>query len=82
MALQMVVESIDWIYDGDQYYYAKETSTKELLDFIESLNQEQFTRLETFFENLPKLNKQVKMKCSKCGFDHSIDVEGLESFFG
>jgi len=82
LALQMIVESIDWIYDGEQYYYAKESSPKELMEFIESLNQDQFTRLESFFENLPKLNKQVQMKCSKCGFDHSIDVEGLENFFG
>ena len=22
------------------------------------------------------------LKCSKCGFDHSIQMEGLESFFG
>ena len=81
MALDMIVSSIDWIYDGDQYYYAKETSPEELLEFVETLNQEQFTRLESFFESLPKLNKQVQMKCNKCGFDHSIDVEGLESFF-
>jgi len=82
IALQMIVESIDWIYDGEQYHYAKESTPQELLEFVESLNQEQFTKLESFFENLPKLNKQVQMKCSRCGFDHSIDVEGLENFFG
>jgi hypothetical protein len=82
IVFNMIAESIDYIFDGDQYYYAKESTPEELVEFIESLSQEQFGKLEEFFNNLPKLNKQVKMKCSKCGFDHSIDVEGLESFFG
>jgi len=81
MALDMVAESIEWIYDGEQYYYSKEADPAELIEFVESLNQEQFVKLEEFFNNLPILNKKVEMKCSKCGFDHSIDVEGLESFF-
>jgi hypothetical protein len=82
IVFNMIAESIDYIYDGEQYYYAKESTPQELLEFVESLNQQQFGKLEEFFNNLPKMNKQVKMKCSKCGFDHTIDVEGLESFFG
>ena len=81
MALDMIAESIEWIYDGEQYYYSKESDPAELMEFVESLNQEQFVKMEEFFNNLPKLNKNVQMKCSKCGFNHSIDVEGLESFF-
>jgi hypothetical protein len=37
--------------------------------------------LEEFFNNLPKLNKKIDLKCGKCGFDHAISMEGLESFF-
>lgn len=82
IAFEVVVDSIDYIFDGEQYYHANETSKEELLEFIESLNQEQFSKLEAFFDNLPKLNRKVEMKCSKCGFDHTISMEGLESFFG
>lgn len=83
MAFDMVIESIEYIYDksDEQFHYAKEAETGELVEFIESLNQEQFSKIETFFENLPKLNKKIEIKCSKCGFDHSISAEGLESFF-
>jgi hypothetical protein len=82
MAFQMIVDSVDYIFDGEQYYYAKETDPKELTEFIESLNQEQFARIEGFFDSLPKLNKSINLTCGKCGFKHLIDVEGLESFFG
>jgi hypothetical protein len=82
IAFEVVVDSIDYIYDGEQYYHANDTSKEELLQFIESLSQEQFSKLEEFFDNLPKMNRKVEMKCGKCGFDHTISMEGLESFFG
>ena len=82
IAFEVVVDSIEYIYDGEQYYHANETSKEELMQFIESLSQEQFSKLEEFFDNLPKMNRKVEMKCSKCGFDHTISMEGLESFFG
>lgn len=82
MAFDIVVESIDYIYDGEQYYYAAESDRKELMDFIESLNTEQFNKIESFFKSLPKLTKKLEFTCNKCGFEHKIDVEGLENFFG
>ena len=82
IAFEVVVDSIEYIFDGEQYYHANETSKEELMQFIESLSQEQFSKLEEFFDNLPKMNRKVEMKCSKCGFDHTISMEGLESFFG
>jgi hypothetical protein len=82
LAFSMIVNSIEYIFDGEQYYYAKESSIEELTEFVESLNQQQFTKIEDFFSNLPTLNKTIEMDCKKCGFHHTIEVEGLESFFG
>lgn len=82
LTFQLLAGCIEYIYDGEQFYYAKETPKEEIIEFIESLSQEQFEKLENFFNNMPKMKHRVKMKCSKCGFDHSFDVEGLENFFG
>jgi hypothetical protein len=82
VTFNMIASSIEHIYDGEQFHYAKETTKEELLEFVESMSQEQFDRVEHFFNNIPKLKKRVAMTCSKCGFDHSLEVEGLESFFG
>jgi hypothetical protein len=82
LAFDMIVESVESIFDGEQFYYAKETEPAELVEFVESLNQEQFAKIEEFFNNLPKLNKTIEMDCKKCGFHHTIEVEGLENFFG
>jgi hypothetical protein len=81
VTFNMIAQSIEYIYDGEQFYYANESSPKELLDFVEGMNQEQFAKVEEFFNNLPKLKETLDIKCNKCGFEHHIDVEGLESFF-
>jgi hypothetical protein len=82
ITFNMIARSIEYIYDGEQFYYASETQPQELVEFIESMNQEQFAKIESFFNNLPKLKETVDITCSKCGFHHKIDVEGLENFFG
>jgi len=81
MAFDMIAESVEYIFDGEQYYYAAETEPDEIIEFIESLSQEQFSKIENFFNNLPKLNKKIEMDCKKCKFHHTIEVEGLDSFF-
>ena len=82
VTFNMIANSIEYIYDGEQFYYSHEAAPGELLEWVEGLNQEQFAKIEYFFNNLPRLKKTVDMTCSKCGFHHVIDVEGLENFFG
>jgi hypothetical protein len=81
VTFNMIAQSIEYIYDGEQFYYAHESTPKELLEFVEGMNQEQFAKVEEFFNNLPKLKETLDITCKKCGYEHHIDVEGLESFF-
>jgi hypothetical protein len=78
----MIVDSIEYIYDGEQMHYAHESTPEELMQFIESLNQQQFAKIEEFFSDLPTIQKKIEMSCPRCGFLHNFKAEGLESFFG
>lgn len=82
MAFELVLNCIDYIFDGDNLYYTHETPRQEMMEFLESLTKDQFAKLEEFIEDLPKLNKNVDITCSKCGFVHHIEVQGLDNFFG
>jgi hypothetical protein len=82
VTFNMIASSIEYIYDGEQFHYAKETTKEELVEFVESMNQQQFEKIEHFFNNIPRLKKKIEIVCSKCGFNHGLEVEGLESFFG
>ena len=82
VTFNLISDSIEYIYDGEQFYYASETTPDEMLSFVEGMNQQQFAKVEEFFNNLPELKETIHLKCSKCGFEHNIDVQGLENFFG
>ncbi len=82
ITFNMIANSIEYIYDGEQFYYGHEAQPGEMLEFVEGMNQEQFAKVEDFFSKLPKLKETIDLTCSKCGFQHKIDVEGLENFFG
>lgn len=81
LTLEIILSSIDYIFDGDEFFYAKETPREELLEFLDSLSQNQFTKIEEFFKNIPVIKKDVDIKCPKCGFDHKIHIEGIDNFF-
>ena len=73
--------SIDYIYDGEQLFYAKESTREELLAFIENLSSEQFARVQKFFETMPKIIKEIQYDCPVCNRHHVKMLEGLQSFF-
>ena len=81
LALEMIVDSIDAISNGEEWFYTKDYTSGEVKEFVESLNLESFDKLQDFFNTVPKLNKKIEMQCSKCGFNHTVHFEGLESFF-
>lgn len=82
VTFNLVASSIEHIYDGEQFFYASESTIEELVEFVESMNQAQFTKVEEFFSSMPQMKKTLEITCGKCGYEHKLEMEGLESFFG
>lgn len=84
VTFNMIANSIEYIYEipTEEFYYAREAEPGEMLEFVESMNQEQFAKVEEFFNVLPRMKQDLDITCSKCGFEHHLVVEGLEDFFG
>lgn len=80
--LNVIVSCIDFIYDDEQVYYAKDTKKEELVEFIENMKQTDLEKISAFFTSLPKLKKDVHFHCNKCGYEEDITLEGVQSFFG
>ena len=81
IAIAMIAASIESIHDADSVYPASESTSRELVDFIESLNKEQFTKVQEFFDNFPKLKEDVEFTCEKCKTVNNVTLEGLNDFF-
>lgn len=78
---KVITTSIELIYDGDELHYAKDQTHEEIQEFLENLNQEQFKKIQQFFETMPKLSKEVQYDCPVCKHHHEKVIEGLNSFF-
>lgn len=79
---ELIASCIEYILDGDTIYHAYESTTEELIDFLGSLNNQQFAKIEEYFDKLPVIEKFVDITCKKCGFQHHIEIRGLDNFFG
>tara|TARA_Y100000034_G_scaffold19482_1_gene22003 strand:- start:414 stop:1109 length:696 start_codon:yes stop_codon:yes gene_type:complete len=79
--LRVVNFCVDQIYDSKSVYHAKDSTEEELTEFIESLNQEQFKKIQDFFETMPKIKKEVKYVCPKCEKEGNMVIEKLQDFF-
>lgn len=78
---KLIMACTESIYDAEKVYKRDSFNEKELRDFLESFNADQFKKLYDFFSNLPHLEKTIKFKCKKCGHENVIKVTGLQSFF-
>ena len=79
---KMITDCIEYIWEGDEIYKAKDSTKKELNDFIESLSSEQFSKVRTYFESMPRLSHEITWTCTKCDKSAPLLLEGLDSFFG
>jgi hypothetical protein len=79
---KIIWSCVDCVYDSESQTSAKDVSEKEGVDFLESLNTQQFAKIDNFFKTLPKLQLPIEIKCENCGFHDTYTLEKLESFFG
>jgi hypothetical protein len=80
--LSLIASSIESIYDAENVYPAADHTPQELIDFIESLNSDQFKMIQDFFNDFPKLEEDVSFTCTKCGTQNDAKLQGLNDFFG
>jgi hypothetical protein len=80
--VSMTAGCIDYIYDKDNIYYAKENTKEELIEFLESMQSKDLEKVRLFFDTMPKMKKTIHFKCNKCEHEENIELEGIQSFFG
>ena len=80
--ISLIIGCVEYIYEGEKNYPVSESTQKELKDFFESLPQEQFGKIRKFFESMPRLRHETKVKNPKTGVESKITFSGLQDFFG
>ena len=80
-SFQLIGQCIDKIYTEDEVWAAADCTKKEVNDFLESMNSNQFKEIETFFETMPILAHTITVKNPKTKVESEVVIEGLASFF-
>ena len=81
-SFKLIASCIDKIYTDEEIWVAGDCTRKEITEFLESMNSQQFKKIEEFFTSMPKLSHTIKVKNPNTKVESEVVLEGLASFFG
>lgn len=79
---ELVAKCVDQVFEGEEVWDASEMKLQEVIDFLEGMTQQQFEKIQNFFETMPVLRHQLEVKNPNTGKVSVFTLEGLQSFFG
>jgi hypothetical protein len=80
-SFELIASCIDKIYTEDEVWSTSDVTKKEIMEFLDQMNTNQFKQIEKFFETMPKLSHKIKVKNPKTEVESEVVLEGLSSFF-
>ena len=80
-SFELIASCIDKIYTEDEVWASADCTKKEMKDFLEQMNSNQFKEIESFFDTMPKLSHTISVTNPKTKVKSDVVLEGLASFF-
>ena len=77
----MIQDCMLQIWQGEETFDAMDYTEKDKKEFIESLNHNQFEKIQQFFETMPTVKHEVEVTNPKTQVVSKIELEGMNSFF-
>jgi hypothetical protein len=79
--IDVLIHCIDHIMRDGNVYSNKDYTKEEMREFIESLTESNFRKLEKFIDNLPSFYVSIEKECPKCNYTHNLKYKDFQSFF-
>ena len=80
-SFELIATCIDKIYTEDEVWASADCTKKEMKDFLEQMNSNQFKEIESFFDTMPKLSHTISVTNPETKVKSEVVLEGLASFF-
>ena len=80
-SFELIASCIDKVYTEDEVWATADCTKKEVKEFLESMNSQQFKEIEAFFETMPKLSHTINVTNPNTKVESEVTLEGLASFF-
>ena len=69
------------VISNDERIDLKNESKKDIANFVDSMNSEQFVKVREYVEAMPSLKHPVEFNCSICEHENKTVLEGIQNFF-
>lgn len=79
---KMITNCIEQIYENEEVFLRKDTSEKEIQEFVDNLSAAQMKKLSSFYNTMPRLEHKVMVTNPKTKVESEVTLKGLASFFG
>ncbi len=79
--MELITNCVDSVYDKESVYKGSDQSKKEMTEFVENLNSDQFQKLSDWFEGMPSVTHTIEFDCISCKEPNKQTLRGLQSFF-
>jgi hypothetical protein len=79
--IDMVASCLVGVVHGNEYYETKMEKKEDVEEFLMSMTKEQFSKVEEYFVNSPKIVQVVESDCPHCKHHNTSRIEGIRNFF-
>lgn len=80
-SLKVLISLTECIYDDKQTYKLSDSTPEEVETFFNQLTPEHMSKIQKFFEGLPKLILTKDVECPHCKSANHYKFEGIYDFF-
>lgn len=78
---EFVLDCVDYIYDKDKIYVPGVDCTREeLRTFVDSISESAADKITEFISNIPQVELELPIRCTKCKNEDVIHLRGLDDF--
>lgn len=77
----VIAKCIECVYDGEERTDMIDCTPEEQVEFLDSLTQKQFEKIQQFFDTSPSVRHKVDLSCKTCGREQFYTLEGINNFF-
>ena len=81
MIMEMIIDCVDHVFEGDKLYPGKDVTRKEMIDFFDSMNPNAFVKIQDFFLDMARLRHTVEVENPKTGVKSNVVLQGVRDFF-
>ena len=78
---EVICNCLYQIWEGEEVHDAMDYSLKDKMAFLESLNHEQFAKIQNFFETMPTVKQDIEVTNPKTKVTSTLTLQGMNAFF-